>query len=837
MKVFISPLCVILALLMCLNSNAQDIIYTISGEINNQKTPLDSIAVENLTNQTHIGFGNLPERDDYRINLSRDEYWGSTSVNDMFNQSGLQIIKNLPGNLVVGYRGHKTLNANISLHNNKGQRLAFKENQLLENGSLVEAEIGNAGIYFLTISSPEETRSFKATGMLAAGNMSIATQSGAPIPLKSGQAYTLAAGTEKGDNVKVSVFKLGYVAQLVELTVNGNETLVFPLEAQTPPEVQTLEASNILSNSATLNGNVMSEGNSPLIERGFYWSATNENPGVADNKIVVEGTTGSFSAELSGLEHATTYYVRAYAINKIGISYGEQISFKTEWPRDTQTTVVDVTNPATGKTWMDRNLGASRAAITSTDIEAYGDLYQWGRAADGHQKHNSDTTSIFSSTSNPRHGNFILELNSPYDWLSPQNTKLWQGVNGTNNPCPNGYRLPTLAELDDERLSWSTNNADGAFASPLKLTMAGSRWVFNGELSYVGSSGFYLSSTVVGANSKGLGFSSRLAYTSNGGRGNGNSVRCIKDSETSVSLPTVTTTIITNITPTIATSGGNVTFNGGTIFTFRGVCWNTTGNPSIFDNKTENGTDTGSWVSELVELQPNTTYYVRAYATNSKGTAYGEEVVFTTTNTGGGDDEKDIQTALVDVTNPATGKTWMDRNLGATRAATSSTDEQAYGDLYQWGRAADGHQKRNSPTTSTLSNSYTSGHGSFILAPSIPWDWHSPQNTNLWQGVNGVNNPCPSAYRLPTDAEWNVERLSWSSNNADGAFASPLKLTIAGIRIIPSGALDAVDSQGCYWASTVYDLNSWSLFFSSSNVNLHYFTSRAYGLSVRCIKD
>jgi hypothetical protein len=253
MKVFIAPLWVILALLMCLNSNAQDIIYTISGEIDSQKTPLDSIAIENLSKQTPLGFGNLPERDDYRINLSRDEYWGSTSVNDMLNQSGLQIIKNLPGTLVVGYRGHKTLNANISLHNNKGQRLAFKENQLLENGSLVEVEIGNAGIYFLTISSPEETRSFKATGMLAAGNMSIATQSGAPIPLKSGQAYTLAGtGTEKGDNVKVSVFKLGYVAQPVELTVDGNETLVFPLEAQTPPEVQTLEATNILSNSATL---------------------------------------------------------------------------------------------------------------------------------------------------------------------------------------------------------------------------------------------------------------------------------------------------------------------------------------------------------------------------------------------------------------------------------------------------------------------------------------------------------------------------------------------------------------------------------------------------------
>jgi hypothetical protein len=124
----------------------------------------------------------------------------------------------------------------------------------------------------------------------------------------------------------------------------------------------------------------------------------------------------------------------------------------------------------------------------------------------------------------------------------------------------------------------------------------------------------------------------------------------------------------------------------------------------------------------------------------------------------------------------------MDRNLGASRAATSSTDAEAYGDLYQWGRAADGHQKRTSGTTSTLSNSDTPGHGNFILAPNSPYDWRSPQNNNLWQGVNGTNNPCPAGYRLPTEAELNAERLSWSSNNAAGAFASPLKLPVAGYR-------------------------------------------------------
>ena len=118
-------------------------------------------------------------------------------------------------------------------------------------------------------------------------------------------------------------------------------------------------------------------------------------------------------------------------------------------------------------------------------------------------------------------------------------------------------------------------------------------------------------------------------------------------------------------------------------------------------------------------------------------------------------------TAIVDVTNPTTGKTWMDRNLGASQVATSSTDPNAYGDLYQWGRFSDGHQCRTSPTTSALSSLDQPGNNMFILAPNTPYDWRSPQNTNLWQGVNGVNNPCPMGYRIPTETELDNERLSW----------------------------------------------------------------------------
>lgn len=191
-------------------------------------------------------------------------------------------------------------------------------------------------------------------------------------------------------------------------------------------------------------------------------------------------------------------------------------------------------------------------------------------------------------------------------------------------------------------------------------------------------------------------------------------------------------------------------------------------------------------------------------------------------------------TAIVPVTNPTTNKTWMDRNLGASQVATSSTDANAYGDLYQWGRFADGHQCRNSGTTTTLSPTDTPGHGNFILSPNAPNDWRTPQNNTLWQGVNGINNPCPVGYRIPTDAEWDAERLSWVSSDDAGAFASFLKLPVAGNRN-HNGLITSLGYGFC-WASTITGNNARSI---------HYYTgvaggandNRGYGFSVRCIQN
>lgn len=196
-------------------------------------------------------------------------------------------------------------------------------------------------------------------------------------------------------------------------------------------------------------------------------------------------------------------------------------------------------------------------------------------------------------------------------------------------------------------------------------------------------------------------------------------------------------------------------------------------------------------------------------------------------------------TLVVEVTT-ATGRIWMDRNLGATQVATDKFDDNSFGDLYQWGRAADGHQRRISKLTSTNATTAVPNNGNlwddlFITENSSPQDWLTNQENSLWQGISGTNNPCPSGYRLPTDKEWDDERSSWASSDADGAFASLLKLPTPGYRNAFNGSIGDF-LVGKYWSSTVNSTSSKNLRFTPTQANIET-QGRAWGFSIRCIKE
>jgi hypothetical protein len=193
-----------------------------------------------------------------------------------------------------------------------------------------------------------------------------------------------------------------------------------------------------------------------------------------------------------------------------------------------------------------------------------------------------------------------------------------------------------------------------------------------------------------------------------------------------------------------------------------------------------------------------------------------------------------------------TSRKWLDRNLGATQVATNVSDYSAIGDMFQWGRPSDGHQRVTrtngtdagatgpTGTTSTTSSADVPPTDKFITNTSLMGDWRNPQNMNLWQGVNGVNNPCPSGWRIATQQEWIDEDFT----SIDDAYTK-LKLTYSGARDVTNGSFSGTTAGAWYWTSTVDptdNVYTIQVYLDATSIAM-YGNNRGYGVPCRCIKN
>ena len=403
------------------------------------------------------------------------------------------------------------------------------------------------------------------------------------------------------------------------------------------PIVTTANISNITATTAISGGSIISDGGAAITTRGVCWATAN-NPTISGSKTADGSGIGTYASTISGLTPNTTYFVRAYVTNSVGTIYGNEVTLKTPLApilfNSTKTygTVSDI-DGNTYKTiqigtqlWMAENLKTTKYKDGNA-IPLVTDNISWSKlTTPGYSWYNNDIT-----TYKEVYGAF-------YNWYSLN----------TNNLCPTGWHVPTETDWtlmttylggragtsgklkETGIMHWNTPNTSATNESGFTALPGGYRNI-DGTFYIMGNNGYWWSLTEYSGTIAWMRYmdfnTADIGLSSYSSKQSGFSVRCIYGD---LIAPSLTTIPISGITTSSAASGGNITSDGGTIISERGICWSTTTNPTISNTRTSDGTGSGTFTSNLTGLSINTTYYARAYATYSAGTVYGNEISFTT---------------------------------------------------------------------------------------------------------------------------------------------------------------------------------------------------------------
>lgn len=317
------------------------------------------------------------------------------------------------------------------------------------------------------------------------------------------------------------------------------------------------------------------------------------------------------------------------------------------------------------------------------------------------------------------------------------------------------------------------------------------------------------------------------------------------------SIPTLTTTDVVTFTSTSAKVAGNVTADGNATVTDHGVYWGTSQSPEATGTKLQIGSGTGIFSTTLSGLSPNTTYYIKAYATNSQGSAYGNQVSFSTTGTVTDIDGNVYKTISIG------SRVWMAENLNTTKYNDGTPlpniiDKSAFAALTTGAYCDYDNIPANSDTYGRLYNWYAVDKNAASKLES-----------------NGGKNVCPTGWHIPTDTEWTAlteylinngygfegsgsdiaksmaANSGWdeygtpgtvgsdqASNNSSGFMALP-----GGYRT-NSGAFFGIGFDGCWWSSTTS--STYAVIRDIDNQSSDVYraaTHKEFGFSVRCVRD
>jgi len=583
------------------------------------------------------------------------------------------------------------------------------------------------------------------------------------------------------------------------------------------PNLTTISISDITETTATSGGNITNDGGSLVTARGLCWSS-NQNPDISDSKLINGSGLGSFTGSITDLAPGTTFYVRAYATNSSGTAYGKE---------ETAITMAYVPSLTTN----DMSSVTEYTALSGGNITCDGGAAIFLRGVCWST--NQDPTIQENKTNNGMGtGNFTSTINE----LTPGTTYFVRAYATNSKGTAYGNQqfvttLPTLPNIITNPISTLTTTATGGG----NITSDGGSAVIARGVCWSKNQSPTLSDSKTN-NGSGIGsFTSDLAnltplstyyvraYATNSvGTVYGNQITIT----TLANLPTIITSQVIAISETTAIGGGNITSDGGAVVTARGACWSISQNPTVENAKTNDGTGTGSFTSNITGLVSNTTYFLRAYATNSTGTAYGNQLTVTCFIK-----ISDIDGNVYNIIK-IENQWWMAENLKTTKLNDGTS------------------------ILNVMNNTWVN-----VLTPGFCWYNNDIVNKNIYGAIyNGhtvySQKLCPTGWHVPTDSEWTE-----LTNNLGGELIAGVKLKESGtihwlapnmgatnethFSGLPGGSrgydgtFNNLGQFGNWWSSSEPDSNSyWYRYLSNNNGSIgrsNY--PKNGGLYIRCLKN
>ncbi len=612
-------------------------------------------------------------------------------------------------------------------------------------------------------------------------------------------------------------------------TAYGND-ITFTTNPVVVPTVTTTAVTTITATTAASGGSISSDGGGSITEKGVCW-ATTADPTVANAKTANGPGTGSFASNLTGLLPATAYHVRAYATNSAGTAYGPDITFTTNpvaiptlttvaATSITRTTAVSGGNITAdgggniterGVCWAVTANPTIAGSKTSNGVGTGGYVSNLTGLLPGTMYH---VRAFATNSAGTAYGTEITFTTDPVV-VPVLTTAAATSITLTTAVSGGGITSDGGAAISEKGVCWATT-ANPTIANPKTSNGTGTA-AFTSNLTGL-SAGTTYHVRSYATNSAGTGYGPDITFTT-----------------TAVVVPTVTTTVPSAITLSAAASGGNITADGGGSVTARGVCWSLSPTPTISNSITTNGTGTGSFTSNITGLQQGTTYYVRAYATNSAGTAYGAQAVFST-------NLADVDGNIYKTVTIGS-QVWLAENLKTTRLNDNTiipevTDNTVWSNTstlaYCW---VNNDEATYKPLYGALYNWYAINTGK--LCPS---GWHVPSDSEFGDLELQLGVPPAEIYTLGwrgTDQGTEMKTTTGWAIGENGTNTSGFSALPGGYRFALDGSFQAIGSFTYWWASDYGDaVTTWYRRLDGSRTQVHRgATNKEGGKYVRCMKN